>query len=76
MLHKDKNIGLMTTRLTKDDWSILATDHIITHKAVSRYDISYLFPLYLYNATENQKPNNNQPKLSDPGWVVEKPTLS
>ncbi|MBM4300367.1 MAG: hypothetical protein FJ121_02390 [Deltaproteobacteria bacterium] len=60
ILHKDKNIGLMTTRLTKDDWSILATEHIISHKAVSRYDISYLFPLYLYNDTKNKKPNQNQ----------------
>ena len=50
----------MTTRITKDDWSILATEHIIGHKAVSRYDIGYLFPLYLYNAAENKKPNQNQ----------------
>jgi hypothetical protein len=60
MLHKEGNIGLITTRLTKDEWSILATEHIIGHKAVSRYDIGYLFPLYRYNAAENKKPNQNQ----------------
>jgi predicted helicase len=60
MIHKDKNIGLMTTRLTKDEWSILATSHIIAHKAVSRYDIGYLFPLYLYNAPGNNKALNNK----------------
>jgi hypothetical protein len=60
MLHKKGNIGLVTTRLTKDDWSVLATEHIIGHKAVSRYDIGYLFPLYLYNDTGNNKPNQNQ----------------
>ncbi len=61
MLHKERNIGLMTTRITKDDWSILATEHIIGHKAVSRYDIGYLFPLHLYNnpGTNNPKPNPN-----------------
>jgi predicted helicase len=60
MLHEDKNIGIITTRLTKDDWSILATEYIIGHKAVSRYDIGYLFPLYRYNDTGNKKPNQNQ----------------
>lgn len=47
-----ENIGLVTTRITKDDWTVLATEHIISHKAGSRYDISYLFPLYLYQTPE------------------------
>ena len=47
-----ENIGLVTTRITKDDWTAFATKHIISHKAGSRYDISYLFPLYLYQAPE------------------------
>jgi predicted helicase len=50
-----ENIGIITTRLTKDEWSALATDNIIAHKSGSRYDISYLFPLYLYPPTEGQK---------------------
>lgn len=60
MLHKDGNIGLMTTRLTKDEWSIMATEHIIAHKAVSRYDIGYFFPLYVYNTPKDKEPNKNQ----------------
>jgi hypothetical protein len=63
MLQKDGNIGLMTTRLTKDEWSILATEHIIGHKAVSRYDIGYLFPLYFYNNPGNKNPNPNPNNL-------------
>lgn len=47
-----ENIGLVTTRITKDDWTAFATEHIISHKAGSRYDISYLFPLYLYQTPE------------------------
>ena len=40
------DISLMTTRLTKDDWSALAADTLARHKAVSRYDIGYIFPLH------------------------------
>jgi predicted helicase len=68
MMHKEKNIGLMTTRLTKDEWSVLATSHIMTHKAVSRYDIGYLFPLYLYN---NPGPNNPKQNPGNPLFVQE-----
>ena len=50
-----ENIGLVTTRLTKDDWTVFATKHIIAHKSSSRYDISYLFPLYLYLSQEQEK---------------------
>jgi predicted helicase len=59
-----KNVGIITTRLTKDAWSALATDSIIAHKSGSRYDISYLFPLYLYPPSEGQK----KPKS---GWFEE-----
>ena len=41
------NIALLTTRTTKDEWSVLASELIIDHKAVSRYDISYIFPLWI-----------------------------
>ncbi len=55
MLYKETNVAIITTRGTKDDWSILATEHIIRHKAVSRYDIGYLFPLYFYNFPKDKK---------------------
>ncbi|MEW6658325.1 MAG: type ISP restriction/modification enzyme [Thermodesulfobacteriota bacterium] len=60
MMNKEDNLGLITTRLTKDEWSILATSHIIAHKSVSRYDIGYLFPLYLYNNPGNKEQNKNK----------------
>ena len=47
------NLGLITTRQTRDDWSCLATPSINGHKACAAYDISYTFPLYLY-PTEQQ----------------------
>ena len=50
-----ENVGIITTRLTKDDWAVLATNHIAAHKSGSRYDISYLFPLYLYPSPESEK---------------------
>ena len=42
------NIGLITTRQTRDDWSCFATQSINGHKACASYDISYTFPLYIY----------------------------
>ena len=41
------NIGLITTRQTKEAWGVFATRQPIAHKAVSAYDVSSLFPLHL-----------------------------
>ncbi len=41
------NIGLITTRQTKEAWGIFATRQLIAHKTVSAYDVSSLFPLHL-----------------------------
>lgn len=43
-----ENLALMTTRLTKDKWDAQCTRHLVAHKALSAYDITYLLPLYLY----------------------------
>ena len=43
-----ENVGLITTRQTRDLWGALATSRIIAHKTCSAYDINSLFPLYLY----------------------------
>ena len=42
------NLGLISTRQTRDPWATLATHSVIGHKALAAYDISSLFPLYLY----------------------------
>jgi predicted helicase len=58
-----ENAGIITTRLTKDDWSALVTDTLAAHKSGSRYDISYLFPLYLYPPPEGSR--HSKSALSD-----------
>jgi predicted helicase len=42
------NLGLITTRQTKEVFSALATTIICGHKSCAGYDINTLFPLYLY----------------------------
>jgi hypothetical protein len=43
-----ENLAIGTTRLTQDEWSAFSMRSIMAHKAVSRYDIGYTFPLYVY----------------------------
>ena len=43
-----ENVGLITTRQTRDEWGALATSSIMAHKTCSAYDSNSLFPLYLY----------------------------
>jgi len=42
------NLGLITTRATKDAWGAYVTSTICGHKTCSAYDINYLFPCYLH----------------------------
>ena len=49
-----ENVGFITSRLTKDNFSIFSTKHIAAHKSATRYDISYIFPLYLYPDSKQQ----------------------
>ena len=51
---KGENVGLITSRVTKDIFSILCTKHITAHKSATVYDTSYIFPLYLYPDTRQQ----------------------
>ena len=43
-----ENLGLITTRQTKEDFGVLATLLIAGHKSCAAYDINTVFPLYLY----------------------------
>jgi len=45
-----QNLGLLMTRQTRDQWNALATNFIVGHKSLTAYDITSLFPLYLYPA--------------------------
>ena len=44
------NIALISARQTKEDFAVLATPNLCTHKIVTVYDGSFVFPLYLYPA--------------------------
>ena len=63
---KGENTGLITSRITKDTFSVLCTKHITAHKSATVYDISYIFPLYLYpdarqqNIEQQRVPNLEQ----------------
>ena len=63
------NIGLITTRQTRDLWSILATNSIVGHKSLAAYDINSLFPLYIYPSEQEiaqglYPPDHREPNLS------------
>jgi predicted helicase len=44
------NLALISARQTKEDFAILTTSALCTHKIVTVYDRSFVFPLYLYPA--------------------------
>lgn len=41
-----KTLALLSTRQTKDQWDVGVTRLIPVHKAICRYDIGYVFPLF------------------------------
>jgi hypothetical protein len=43
-----KNMGLITTRQTKEEFGVVVTALIVGHKSCAAYDINTVFPLYLY----------------------------
>ena len=68
------NLGLITTRQTRDNWGALATRNIITHKSLAAYDINSLFPLYLYPDPEKTDLFPDEIKSGAPGG--RKPNLA
>lgn len=48
------NIGLISPKQFKEQSGAFVTNNIIGHKAVSAYDINYLFPLYAYAEIEKR----------------------
>ncbi len=57
-----ENVGLLATRQTRDKWDVLATRTPVGHKSLSAYDITSLFPLFLFGDK-----NNIQPQLQSGG---------
>ena len=69
------NLGLITTRQTRDLWDALATNSIIAHKAMAAYDINNLFPLYTYPSEQSieqglYRRGERQPNLA-PAFTAE-----
>ena len=64
-----ENLALITTRQTRDEFGALASQCIAGHKSVSTYDISSVFPLYLYpeagRSTELFTSRERVPNVSD-----------
>jgi predicted helicase len=53
-----KNVGLVTTRLTKDKWGCFVTDAVMGHKALAAYDINYLFPAVILDSKSSLNENH------------------
>jgi hypothetical protein len=49
-----KNLGLIATRQTRDEWAVLSTRFIMGHKSLAAFDINTLFPLYHYHTVLGQ----------------------
>ena len=58
------NLGIVTTRQCRGEWSAIVTDTIIGHKALDAYDINSLFPLYAYRTYEESRVVR-EPNLGD-----------
>lgn len=61
-----KNIGLVATRQTSDEWGVVATNTVIGHKAYAAQDINTLFPLYLYPERHDAKQSHTIPSERRP----------
>ena len=49
------NLGLIAARQSKESFAVLASNCVCTHKIVTVYDRSFIFPLYIYpEKLENQ----------------------
>ena len=60
------NVGLVTTRQCQRDWSVSVSNTIIGHKALTTYDISSLFPLYIYPSEGQERLGlQRQPNISE-----------
>jgi predicted helicase len=57
-----ENVALISSRQTKEDFGILVTSKLITHKVLTAYDRSYLFSLYSYPDNSTQQTLDGKPE--------------
>ena len=67
-----KNIALLSTKQTREDPGVFITSSIAGHKSFSAYDITSVFPLYLYTDDGTQVPNITKTIISDIEKIVGK----
>ena len=51
----NNNLGLVAARQSKESFAVLISNSVCTHKIVTVYDRSFIFPLYLYPETGGQQ---------------------
>ena len=61
LLHR-ANVALLTTRQTRDPFGALATADVCSHKSLSAYDGTYVFPLYLHPQAWTQEHEHGAPR--------------
>ena len=65
------NLALLCARQTKEPFAVLATRFLSTHKIVTVYDRTSIFPIYIYNKvnkTINEKINQRQLDNTSTQW--------
>jgi hypothetical protein len=50
-----KNLTMLATRMTKDQWDVWVSRTVSSHKAMSAYDTNSVFPLYLVEDSESEQ---------------------
>jgi predicted helicase len=55
------NVGLVTSRQTKEQWDAHASKYAIDHKSLAAYDTNSLFPLYLYQTNKQSLFDDHEP---------------
>lgn len=67
-----KNIALLSTKQTREDPGVFITSSIAGHKSFSAYDITSVFPLYLYTDDGTRVPNITKTIIFDIEKIVGK----
>ncbi len=50
-----RNLTMLATRMTKDQWDVWVARTVSSHKAMSAYDTNSVFPLYLVADSESSQ---------------------
>jgi predicted helicase len=50
-----RNLTMLATRMTKDQWDVWVARTVSSHKAMSAYDTNSVFPLYLTEVSESSQ---------------------